>query len=289
MLLSDFSYFAPKSLNQACSLLSEYGSKAKIMAGGTDLINFIKTKAILPDYVIDIKEIPGMDQLSYDPAEGLTIGALTKLHDIELSPVVKEHYPALAEAVHLIASTQIRSKGTLVGNVCNASPSADSVPALFVLDAQLVVQGTNGQRTVPINEFYTGFKKIDLQKDEIVTAIKIPPMLENERAAYIAHTVRKAMDLAIVGVASKLKIDRNGICQDAKVALGAVAITCVRSPKAEAVLIGQKITPDLAAKAGEKAMEDCNPISDVRASKEYRHDMVRVFTKRSILKSYERF
>ncbi len=289
MILSDFTYAAPESVDEAITLLGQYGGKAKLMAGGTDLINFIKTKAIQPEVVIDIKGIPDMEQLEYDPKKGLTIGALTKLIDIEKSPVVKKEYPALAEAVHLIASTQIRNKGTLVGNVCNASPSADSVPALFVLDAKLTVKGANGERVIPIGEFYQGFKKLALAEDEIVTGIVIPPMPDNSRAAYKAHTVRKAMDLAIVGVAANLTIDEAGICREAKVALGAVAVSCVRAPKAEAVLVGQKITPELAAKAGEEAMKDCRPISDVRASAEYRHDMVRVFTKRAVLAALDRF
>lgn len=289
MILSDFTYAAPKSVDEAIKLLGQYGGRAKLMAGGTDLINFIKTKAVQPEIVIDIKGIPDMEQLEYDPEKGLTIGALTKLIDIEKSPVVKREYPALAEAVHLIASTQIRNKGTLVGNVCNASPSADSVPSLFVLDAKLMVKGAKGERVIPIGEFYQGFKKLALAEDEIVTAIVIPPMSEDSRAAYKAHTVRKAMDLAIVGVAAKLTIDEAGICREAEVALGAVAVSCVRAPKAEAVLVGQKITPELAAKAGEEAMKDCKPISDVRASAEYRHDMVRVFTKRAVLAALDRF
>lgn len=289
MILSDFMYAAPKSADEAVAMLGQYGSGAKLMAGGTDLINFIKTKTLQPKVVIDIKEIPGMEGITYDPEKGLVIGALTKLIDIEKSSVVKDYYPVLAEAVHLIASTQIRNKGTLVGNVCNASPSADSVPALFVLDAKLTVKGAKGERVIPIGEFYQGFKKLALAEDELVTGIVIPPMEDNCRAAYRAHTVRKAMDLAIVGVAAGLSLNAEGICTDAKIALGAVAVSCVRSPKAEAALIGKKITPEVAAEAGKEAMKDCSPISDVRASAEYRHDMVRVFTKRAVLAALERF
>ena len=289
MLLPEFHYCAPRSAQEVFALLKQYGSKAKLMAGGTDLINFMKTKAIVPDAVIDLKDLPGLDSIDWDPEKGLTIGALVKLRDVELSPVVKEHAPVLAEAVHLIASTQVRNKGTLAGNICNASPSADSVPALFVLDANLQVTGPDGDRLIPINEFYTGFKKLALLPDEFVTAVIIPPMKENERAAYLAHTVRKAMDLAIVGVGVCLTMDEDDVCTDAKVALGAVAITCVRSPKAEAVLIGHKITAELAEQAGLAAMEDCRPITDVRASAEYRHDMVRVFTRRAVLAAAKRF
>lgn len=289
MILPEFTYLAPKSVEETIGLLEQYGSKAKLMAGGTDLINFVKTGAIQPEFIIDIKEISGLDQLEYQPENGLTIGALTKLIDVERSPVVQKEYPALAEAVHLIASTQIRSKGTVTGNVCNASPSADSVPALFVLGAELIVKGPRGERRIPIHTFYQGFKKLALQPDEMVLAIHLPPASEHTKAAYKAHTVRKAMDLAIVGVGAALTIDENGICQDAKIALGAVAVSCVRAPHAEAVLKGQRITGALMEKAGEEAMKDCRPITDVRASAEYRHDMVRVFTKRAIQAAADRF
>ena len=291
MILPEFTYLKTETVKETCQLLKQYnteGKKAKMMAGGTDLINSVKVGAIQPDCIIDIKEIKGLDGITLDE-EGLTIGALTKLYDIEHSAIVKEYYPALAEAVHLIASTQIRSKGTLTGNICNASPSADSVPALFALGAELVVEGLSGQRRIPICEFYKGFKKIDLAEDEMVTAIKVPPVQLDMRVAYVAHTVRKAMDLAIVGVGASITLDKEGICQDAKIALGAVAVHCVRATKAEAFLKGKKLTEEVIAEAGVKAMEDCAPISDVRASAEYRHDMVRVFTGRAIKKAMERF
>ena len=289
MILPEFKYLAPGSAEEAIGLLVQYGEKAKLMAGGTDLINYMKDGVLAPEVIIGLKEIKGMDQIVYDEEKGLTIGALTKLIDIERSDVVKENYPALAEAVHLIASTQIRNKGTLTGNVCNASPSADSVPALFVYGASLTVKGPEGERVIPIGDFYQGFKKLALKPGEMVISITLPPVKENEKAAYLAHTVRKAMDLAIVGVAAKITLDENGVCTDAKIALGAVAISCVRAPQAESVLIGRKITPEIAEIAGREAMKDCKPISDVRASAEYRHDMVRVFTRRAVLAAADRF
>ena len=287
MILPEFKYLAPGSAEEAIGLLVQYGEKAKLMAGGTDLINYMKDGILAPEVIIGLKEIKGMDQIVYDEEKGLTIGALTKLIDIERSDVVKENYPALAEAVHLIASTQIRNKGTLTGNVCNASPSADSVSALFVYGASLTVKGPEGERVIPIGDFYQGFKKLALKPGEMVISITLPPVKENEKAAYLAHTVRKAMDLAIVGVAAKITLDENGVCTDAKIALGAVAISCVRAPQAESVLIGRKITPEIAEIAGREAMKDCKPISDVRASAEYRHDMVRVFTRRAVLAAGE--
>ena len=256
------------------------------MAGATDLIPPMKDKAIVPEYLIDLKKIPGLDYLKYDEAEGLKIGALTTLRTLETSPLVKEKNPAVAHAAKVVASTQIRMKGTMAGNICNASPSCDSAPNLVAQGAEILVQGPNKERCIKIEDFFLGVKKTSLEPGEIVTGIVIPPLKENEAAAYIKHAVRKAMDLAIIGVAVKIKIE-NGICTDAKIALGAVATTPVRAPKAEEALTGKKLTDEVIVKASEEAMNSCNPISDIRASKEYRKDMVRVFTKRAIKQAME--
>ena len=288
MILPNFTYMAPASLQEACNLLKELGPTAKIMAGGTDLIVQMKDKTEKPDYIIDIKNISDLNQLEYDPKKGLKIGALTKIRDVERSPAVQKHYPALAEAAHAIASTQVRSKGTLVGNICNASPSADSVPALLVLDAVLEVSGTEQTRNIPIEEFFTGYKKLALEPGEIVTSIIVPPIPAKTKAAYTKHAFRKAMDLAIVGVSARITMNGKK-CVDAKIALGAVGITVLRSPHAENTLIGKELSQTILEDAGAAAMKDCKPISDVRASAEYRHDMVRVFTRRSIQKALEQF
>lgn len=256
------------------------------MAGATDLIPPMRDKAFTAEYLIDIKNIPGLDYLEYDEKEGLKIGALTKLRTIETSPLVKEKNPAVAHAAKVIASTQIRAKGTMAGNICNASPSNDSGPNLLAQGAKILVQGPNSDRVIKIEDFFVGVKKTSLEPGEIVTGIVIPPLGEHEAAAYIKHAVRKAMDLAIIGVAVKIKVE-DGICTDAKIALGAVATTPIRAPKAEEALIGKALTDDVIIKASEEAMNSCNPISDIRASAEYRKDMVRVFTKRAIKQAME--
>lgn len=286
MVLPQFEYLAPATIGEACNLLLELGAGAKVMAGATDLIPPMKDKAIVPEYLIDLKKIPGLDYLEYDEAEGLKIGALTTLRTLETSPLVKEKNPAVAHAAKVVASTQIRMKGTMAGNICNASPSCDSAPNLVAQGAKILVQGPNKDRCIKIEDFFLGVKKTSLEPGEIVTGIVIPPLKENEAAAYIKHAVRKAMDLAIIGVAVKIKVE-NGICTDAKIALGAVATTPVRAPKAEEALIGKELTDEVIVKASEEAMNSCNPISDIRASKEYRKDMVRVFTKRAIKQAME--
>ena len=286
MVLPQFEYLAPKTLGEACNLLVELGSGAKVMAGATDLIPPMRDKAFTAEYLVDIKNIPGLDYLEYDEKEGLKIGALTKLRTIEKSELVQEKNPAIAHGAKVIASTQIRAKGTMAGNICNASPSCDSGPNLVAQGAKILVQGPESSREIAAEDFFIGVKKTALEPGEIVTGIVIPPLAENEAAVYIKHAVRKAMDLAIIGVAVKIKVE-DGICTDAKIALGAVAIKPVRVPKAEEVLIGKKLTDDVIVQASEAAMDSCHPISDIRASAEYRKDMVRVFTKRAIKQALE--
>ena len=286
MVFPQFEYLAPKTIGEACNLLLELGSPAKVMAGATDLIPPMKDKAISPEYLIDLKKIPDLDYLEYDEKEGLKIGALTTLRTIETSPLVKEKNPAVAHAAKVVASTQIRAKGTMAGNICNASPSCDTAPNLLAQGAKILVQGPNKDRIIQAEDFFLGVKKTSLEPGEIVTGIVIPPLAENERAAYIKHAVRKAMDLAIIGVAVKIKVE-DGICTDAHIALGAVAATPIRAPKAEEALIGKALTDEVIVKASEEAMDSCHPISDIRASAEYRKDMIRVFTKRAVRQAME--
>lgn len=288
MVLPDFEYKKAGSLEEALKLLAEKGPTARPMAGATDLIPPMRDHAVRPEpeLLIDLKGIPELKYLEYDDEEGLKIGALTTLREIETSELVKEKNPAVAHAAKVIASTQVRYKGTLVGNICNASPSMDSAPNLLAQNATILIQSINGKRSVPAEEFFKGVKRTCLEPGEIVTGVIIPPLKENEYAAYIKHAVRKAMDLAIIGVAVKLTMDGD-IVKDARIALGAVATTPIRAPKAEDVLKGKAIDDAILEEAAQAAMDSCSPISDIRASKEYRKAMIGVFTKRAIRQALE--
>ena len=286
MVLPQFEYLAPATLEEACKLLADLGTGVKAMAGATDLIPPMKDKVITPEYLVDLKNIPGLDYLEYDEEEGLKIGALTTLREIEKSALVQEKNPAVAHAAKVVASTQIRAKGTMVGNICNASPSCDTAPILLANGAKILVQGVEGTREIGIDDFFLGVKKTALQPGEIVTGIVVPPLKEGESDAYIKHAVRKAMDLAIIGVACKIKVE-DGICKAARIALGAVATTPIRATKAEEILIGKELTDEVIAEAAQAAMDSCSPISDIRASKEYRKAMIGVFTKRAIKQALE--
>lgn len=288
MVLPQFDYIVAENLDDASKKAAELGAAAKIMAGGTDLIIPMKDHAVSPEpeYLIDIKKIEGLDTLTYDEQEGLTVGALTTLRTLEFSPLVKEKYPAVAYAAKSIASTQIRTKGTMAGNICNASPSCDSGPIIVATDAKILVHGMHGDKVIKGTEFFKGVKKTALEPGDIVTAIVFPPLSSNKKAVYIKHAVRKAMDLAIVGVAVVIEVE-DGICKDAAIALGAVATTPIRAKQAEEILIGKELTDEVIEMAAQAAMDCASPISDIRASKEYRSAMVKVFTKRAIKQALE--
>lgn len=285
MVLPQFEYFAPDTLEEACKLLHDLGPAAKVMAGGTDLVPPMKDKVLKIDYCIDLKRIQELEYLNYDE-EGLKIGCLTKLFDIQTSALVHQVNPSIAASAKFIASTQVRNKGTMVGNICNASPSCDTAPILIAQNAKVLVQGYDHSREILVRDLFKGVKRTVLFYDEIVTGIVVPPLAADECAAYTPLTVRQAMDLCIAGVAAWLKMDGN-VCVDARLALGAVAPTPVRAYSAEKVIIGKELTDEIIAAAGVAAMRDCKPVSDVRASAEYRHEMIRVFTKRAIRKALE--
>ncbi len=291
MALPEMTYVRAKSLDEACKYASENSARTAVIAGGTDVI--LQTKELVLqnmgiDTLLDIKEIPGLNRLDFVEGEGLKIGSLTKLYDIQSSEIVKEHIPAVAYAAHYVASPQVRRKGTMAGNICNASPSADTASILLAMNAVIKTHSVKGDREIPMSEFFQGFKKtaIDKEAGEIVTEIDIPELKKGEGSAYFKHAIRKAMDLAIIGVAAWVRMDGNKI-EDVRLAVGGAAITPIRLPEAEAILKGNELSDELLEKAGVKASQEISPISDVRASAEYRTDMVRVYTKRAVNKAVE--
>ena len=284
MALPEMTYVRAKSLDEACKYASENSARTAVIAGGTDVV--LQNMGI--DTLLDIKEIPGLNRLDFVEGEGLKIGSLTKLYDIQSSEIVKEHIPAVAYAAHYVASPQVRRKGTMAGNICNASPSADTASILLAMNAVIKTHSVKGDREIPMSEFFQGFKKtaIDKEAGEIVTEIDIPELKKGEGSAYFKHAIRKAMDLAIIGVAAWVRMDGNKI-EDVRLAVGGAAITPIRLPEAEAILKGNELSDELLEKAGVKASQEISPISDVRASAEYRTDMVRVYTKRAVNKAVE--
>jgi carbon-monoxide dehydrogenase medium subunit len=276
-----FEYHEPATLAEASALLAELGPGANVLAGGTDLLVEIKEELRAVSHVVNIKKIEGLRERSFDPEQGLRFGALVTARELETWPVLIKAYPNLVTALSLLGSIQVRNRATVAGNICRASPSADTLPPLIADGATLSIHGPEGERTVRIDDFFTGPGRTVLGAGEIVTAISVPAPGRSSGRAYIKHGRRKAMELATVGVA--VSLDREGeTCREIRIALGAVGPTPIRARKAEALLRGRRMEADAIAEAAEKAMQEATPISNVRASADYRRDMVGVLTRRAI-------
>jgi len=281
MRLPRFEYLNPRTIQEACSLLSQHGDKAKILAGGTDLLNVMKERIITPEYVIGLRGISDLDYIEAD-SDGVRIGALTTITALGKSSVIREKFPCLADVPGKMATVQIRNMGTIGGNLCNAAPSADTAPILICLGAQAKIVGPKGERVVALEEFFTGPGETVLGDGEILTEIQVPNQPAKTAGAYFKMS-RVAVDLAIVGVAAVVTLDgKGGSCSDIKIVLGAVAPTPIRAKKAEGLIKGKKIEEDLIEEAGRIASEEASPIDDVRGSAFYRTEMVNVLTKRAI-------
>ena len=281
--MNRFDYYEPKTIKEACKRCFNLGNKASLLAGGTDLIPRLKQKLIKPKAVINLKKIKGLDFVKTYGKSGLSLGTLTHIADIAVHPLLQKRFPVLCVAARSIGSTQVRNLATLGGNLCNASPSADMVPGLLVLDARVKVVGPSGNREIPLEELFAGPGKMNLSKGEILTEVRIPFPSAHTRQIYLKHSIRRAMDIALVGVAVALSFDnRTKVCSKARVAFGAVAPTPVRAKKTEGKLVGKKIEEFSLESVGETAAEEVTPISDVRGSANYRREMVKELTMEAI-------
>ena len=274
-------YFVPKTMEEACFLLSSHKAEAGVVAGGTDLVVRMKQGIVLPRCIINIGSIAGQDYINYDEKKGLKIGAQASILSLSTSSVIRAKYGILAQAAGELGTPQIRRRATLAGNLCNAAPSAETAPALIVLGASLKLVATGRERTVPVEDFFTGPGQTVLAPDEIVAEIGVPDLAPRSGGVYLKHTVRKALDLAIVGVAVLVTM-KGDILRDVKIALGAVAPIPLRAKAAEAVLKSRKIDDSLLQQAGQAAADASRPIDDIRSSAEYRRKMVKVLTIRAI-------
>jgi carbon-monoxide dehydrogenase medium subunit len=283
-----FEYLEPPTIKEAVSLISKYAYKAKVLAGGTDLVPLMREKAIRPKYVVSIGGIADLDYIRLDSSKGLSIGALTTIRSIEQSSQLPPRYGLICQATNQMASASVRNVATIGGNMCNAAPSADMAPALIVLSATAKLVSSAGQRTVSLEDFFTGPGSTILKTDELLTEIQVPNPSAHTAGAYIKYTTRGGEELALVGVAAMLTLDtENGTCLAAKVVLGAVAPTPIRARRTELVLKGKKLSQELIEEAAQTASDESNPIDDVRGSAEYRREMIKVITRDTIMQAAE--
>lgn len=283
--MQHFDYERVSSLQEAFDAVSAAKGTSVFMAGGTDLLVLIKEGKIRPQRVIDVKGINGMDGFETSKEE-FSVGSLTSIRMLETSPAAREKVPLLAQAAAKLGSVQVRNKATIGGNLCNAAPSAETAPALLALEAQAEIYGKRGTRVVDLGEFFLGPGSTILEEGEILTSLKIPLTSHRQGSVYYKLTTRKAMDIAFVGVAVLLELDGDDRINKARIALGSVAPTPIRVPSAEKLLEGKVLSREAAQESAGLAAQACQPISDLRASAEYRREMVNNLCQRGLLAAY---
>ena len=280
--LPSFEYVAPKSLWEASSVLAQHKAEASLMAGGTDILPKMKKRELVPKYLVSLKNVPGLAYIKQERG-ALMIGPMTTIHDVETSAVIAEKYPILRETSHVFASAQIRNLATVAGNLCSAAPSADMAPPLIALGASVNFSGPWGGKTIPLEKFFTGPFTNCLGDGELVVEIQVPRSQPHTGGVYIKHTIRNAMDHALVGVAVVLTLDGSDTCKDVRIALGACAPTPVRAIEAEKALKGNKLTKAAIDKAAKAAVAAAQPRSDP----EYKREMVQVLTARALNQAWQ--
>ena len=286
MIPAAFNYYAPTSLGEALNLLEELGDEAKILAGGHSLLPMMKLRFAEPESLIDINNIPGLAYITEEDGF-LRIGALTREADLDRSELIRARYPIFTDASRLIADPQVRNMGTVGGNIAHGDAANDHPAVMIALRAEVVITGKEGERTVPIDDFFMGFYMTAVDETEILTELRVPVPGPNTGNAY--HKLeRKVGDYATAGVAVQLSVDEDGICTYAGIGLTNVNPVPLRAARSEEVLLGSPLQDDVIAQAARFASEDCNPSDDLRGDEAYKRAMVEVLVKRMIHKAISR-
>ena len=280
-------YQSPQSTSEVVNLLAKTKGNVHILAGGSDLLVRMKGGFIEPDLIVDIKRVKSMGQIK-KTADGFLIGAAVSCAAMRSNKALVKAWPGVVEASHLIGSDQIQSRCTMAGNLCNASPAADSVPALIAADAVAIIQGPKGERRVPVAKIVTAPGKTSLKKGEVVEALLLPPRKAKSGDAYLRFTPRTEMDIAVVGAAVNVVLDGKKQVVEARVSLGAVAPTPLLVPKAAKALIGSKLEGAAVDKMAAACADACNPIDDKRGTIDYRIKVAKVLSARTAALAYTR-
>jgi CO/xanthine dehydrogenase FAD-binding subunit len=287
--LQAFDYAAARSVDEAVSLLAQQGDQARVLAGGTDIIVQVREGRRKVATLVDIKGISEVNQLTYDATQGLTIGAAVPCYRIYGHQDVAAAYPGLIDAVSLVGGIQIQGRASVGGNLCNASPAADTIPALIVHSAVCVIAGPNGRREIPVEQFCTGPGRTALQNGEFLVALRMPPPPPNFGAQYLRFIPRNEMDIAVVGAGASVVLNRDhSAFASARVALGAVAPTPLLVDTAATALAGKPVSDDTIQQAAEAAQAVARPIDDMRGTVQYRRHLVGVLTRRALRGAIQR-
>lgn len=281
-----FDYQEPTTLKKVFSLMEKHGDDARVIAGGTSLLIMMRQRLLMPKVVISLARIPKLNGIAYNAKDGLRIGAGARHRDIELSPVVRKHYPLLHETFRKVAQPRIRNMGTIGGNLAAGDPLTDPGSSLMALDAEVILTSGKDRRTLRLDEFFIDYYQTALGPGELLTEIHVPPAVR-PGWSHIKFTPRSIEDFATVGVAVTLKAS-NGICEDVRLGLNSVASTIVRARKAEDVLRGKPIDDVTLKEMGEVAATECDPTDDNRGSAQYKLDLVKVLVRRAVMEAYQR-
>lgn len=280
-------YEAPDTAERAAELLAAEAGLARVLAGGTDLLVQMRTDVVDPVLVVDIKRI-GETRVISEAGGSFRIGAAVTGAELKEHPALKKAWPGIVEAANLIGSTQVQGRATMGGNLCNASPAADSVPALIAAGVRAVVVGPKGRREVPVEDVVTGVRKLSLTKGEFIAAFVLPPRGANAGDAYLRFIPRTEMDIAVVGCGVSLALDAGGTCTAARLALGAVAERPLLVTSAGQALVGTKVDAAAIEAAAAAASAACRPIDDKRGTKDFRIKVAGVLARRTIANALAR-
>jgi aerobic carbon-monoxide dehydrogenase medium subunit len=285
----NFDYLEPTSVAEACALLKQHAGEAKVFAGGSHLTILMKQGLYQPKALVNIKKISELKGITYDAKEGLSIGALVTHREIETSTLVREKFPVLCDAEREVANIRVRNMGTVGGNLASGEPLTDLSQIFISLDGKAKIAGPNGQRVIPVEELFLDFYTTSLADDEILTEVVLPPLPPRSGVEYIRFSSSSVVDKPSAGVAVRFTLESSGeTIQIARITLGCVGPTPVRARKAEALIAGKVLTPQLAEEAGSAGSQECSPSTDLRGSEQYKRAIIRTLVKRAAAKAYER-
>jgi carbon-monoxide dehydrogenase medium subunit len=285
--MNEFTFLTPDSLGEVLSYLQEYGDDAKVMAGGTALTIMMKQRLLMPDVLISLHRVQGLNTVNQ--ADGsLHLGGLLTHRSAENASLLQAEIPVLAETFAHVATVRIRNMATVGGSLAHADPNQDPPITLLALGAEVRIASANGDRQVPLDAFFTDYYETVLQPEELVTAVHVPVPLPHSGSAYLKFLPRSADDYATVGVAATVQLNpSSGACEDCRIAMGCVGVTALRATDAEALVRGQQRSDDLLRAAGEAAKQATDPISDTRGSADYKRAMAGVFVKRALDQAWQ--
>jgi carbon-monoxide dehydrogenase medium subunit len=287
--MKNFDYLEPTTVAEACALLRHHGAEARVFAGGVQLTILMKQGLYQPKTLVNIKKIPELGEITFDPKAGLTIGALVTHRELETSKLVRDKFPILCEAEREVANIRVRNVGTIGGNLASGEALTDLSQIFIALDGKVKITGPAGTRDLLVEELLVDYYQTSLAEDEILTHVAVPPLSPHSGIAYIRFSSSSTVDKPSVGVAARLTVEAgNEQAQSVRIVLGCVGPTPIRARKTEALLAGKNITPESAEQAGDAASQECNPSSDLRGSEKYKRGIVRTLVKRALLQAAER-